>query len=123
MFEPGEKPVVFRGVEPGFRSLSRRPYFSEREMNPELTKSDGTCGGPGKTCLLLDQKNCVTAGIGKGLSHRSDLYCSWAGHNLALKAVGVVADGHGEGQQLFERLLWIVKLDGDPAGLQAEARG
>ena len=63
------------------------------------------------------------AGIGKGLSPRSDFYCSWAGRNQVLKAVEVVADGHGEGQQLFQRLLRMVKLDGDPAGLQPEARG
>ena len=57
------------------------------------------------------------------MTHRSNLYCSWADRNLALKAVGVVADGHGEGQQLLQRLLRIVKLDSDPAGFQPKPRG
>jgi hypothetical protein len=34
---------------------------------------------------------------------------------LALEPLEVVADGHGEGQELFQRLLRLVEFDGDPA--------
>ena len=45
------------------------------------------------------------------------------GSHLALKALEVVADSHGQGQQLFERLLWLVKGDGDTARLETHPRG
>jgi hypothetical protein len=43
--------------------------------------------------------------------------------HLALEALEVVADGHGESQQFFERLLWLVKGYGDAARLKAHPRG
>jgi hypothetical protein len=42
--------------------------------------------------------------------------------HLALKALEVVADSHGKGQQFFERLLRLVEGQADPAGLQVDTR-
>src|SRR3954447_13526083 len=39
-----------------------------------------------------------------------------------LEAVKVVADGHGEREQLLQSLLRPVKLDGDAAGLEVDTR-
>ena len=63
-------------------------------------------------------------GIGAGLTHRSDLFDRFAGRpHLTLKAVEIVADGHGEGQQFFQRLLRLVEGYGDAAWLQPESLG
>ena len=43
--------------------------------------------------------------------------------HLALETLEVVADGHGKGQQFFERFLGLVKGDGDAARLEAHPRG
>ena len=45
------------------------------------------------------------------------------GPHLALEAIKVVADGHGESEQFFERLLWLFKSDGDAARLKTHPRG
>jgi len=45
------------------------------------------------------------------------------GPHLPLKPIKVVADGHGECEQLFERLLWLLKSDGDAAWLKGHTRG
>jgi hypothetical protein len=66
--------------------------------------------------------NRYNNGTGEGYpAHRSLL--SMGDSNLTLKAVGVVADGHGKGQQFLQCLLRVVKLDRNPAGLQPKARG
>jgi len=41
---------------------------------------------------------------------------------LTLKALEIVADGHGKSQQFLERFLGLVKGDGDAAGLQVDTR-
>ena len=58
------------------------------------------------------------------VSPRPSARSSWGklDRNLALKAVEVIADGHGEGQQLFQRLLRLVEGYGDAAGLQPDPR-
>ena len=38
-----------------------------------------------------------------------------------LEPVEIVADGHGQGEQLFEPLLWLVKLDRNTAGFEVDA--
>ncbi len=45
------------------------------------------------------------------------------GPYLPLEPVQVVADGHGKGEQFFERLLWLLKGDGDAAWLDRHPRG
>ena len=45
------------------------------------------------------------------------------GPHLALEPIEVVADGHGESEQFFERLLWLLKGDGDAAWLKGHTRG
>ena len=42
---------------------------------------------------------------------------------LALEVVEVVTDGQGESQQFFERLLWLLKGDGDAARLERDPCG
>jgi hypothetical protein len=43
--------------------------------------------------------------------------------HLALKALEVITDSHGKGQQFFERLLRLVEGYSDPAGLETDAGG
>jgi hypothetical protein len=45
------------------------------------------------------------------------------GAHLALEASKVVADGHGEGEELFEGLLGLLKGDGDAAWLKGHPGG
>jgi hypothetical protein len=45
------------------------------------------------------------------------------GPHLPLEPIKVVANGHGESEQLFERLLWLLKSDGDEAWLKGHTRG
>ena len=45
------------------------------------------------------------------------------GPHLPLKPIKVVADGHGECEQFFERLLGLLKSDGDAAWLKGHTRG
>jgi len=44
------------------------------------------------------------------------------GPHLPLKQVGVIADCHSEGQQLFERLLRVIECHRNLAGLEPDAR-
>lgn len=60
--------------------------------------------------------------LGRGLVLEMRPALSMSRSHLALKALEVVADSHGKGQQFFERLLWLVKGDGDTAGLQVDTR-
>ena len=41
------------------------------------------------------------------------------GSHLPLEPVQIVADGHGEGEQFFERVLWLLKGDGDATWLDS----
>ncbi len=45
------------------------------------------------------------------------------GPHLPLKQVGVIADCHSQGQQLFERLLRVIECHRNLAGLEPDARG
>ena len=57
-------------------------------------------------------------GMRPGCSARSGV----SGSHLALEALEVVANGHGQGQQFLECLLRLVEGQADPAGLQVDTR-
>jgi hypothetical protein len=37
------------------------------------------------------------------------------------ETIEIVADCHGQGEELFEGFLWVLKIDGQAAGLEADA--
>src|ERR1700722_6091141 len=45
------------------------------------------------------------------------------GPHKPLELIKVVADGHGESEQLFERMLWPLKSNGDAAWFKGHTRG
>jgi hypothetical protein len=58
----------------------------------------------------------------QGGEARSCLRSGALSHRL-LETFKIIPDGHGEGEQFFQRLVGIVEGDGDAAGLESDADG
>jgi hypothetical protein len=77
-------------------------------------------GAKGYISYLLQGKDGVRSEYG---IDEDALFIRDDGPRLPLEPIKVVADGHGESEQLFERLLWLLKSDGDAARLKGHTRG
>jgi len=77
-------------------------------------------GAKGYISYLLQGKDGVRSEYG---IDEDALFIRDDGPRLPLEPIKVVADGHGESEQLFERLLWLLKSDGAEAWLKGNTRG